>query len=100
MHLKATGTYPQLTLFKQTDTPISFLGSDTLGFGATFLYGDQHIDFNATVPAFAAVGLSPFRDLGTGSVNSLGDTAIFPFFWDGVSATRHGRSRPTRSTFT
>lgn len=80
VNLKATGTYPQLTLFEQTETPIRFLGSDTLGFGATFLYGDQHVDLNAVVPVFGALGLSPVRDLGTGSVASLGDTAVFPLF--------------------
>ncbi|SEB16085.1 transporter [Variovorax sp. YR216] len=80
VNLDATGTYAQLTLFKQTETAISFLGSDTLGFGATFLYGEQHVDLNATVPVFAALGLSPFRDLGSNSVTSFGDTAIFPLF--------------------
>ena len=80
VHLKATGTYGQVTLFKQTPTSISFLGSDQLGFGATFLYGTQRVDLNANVPIFAAFGQPTVRDLGSGQVSTLGDTAIFPLF--------------------
>jgi hypothetical protein len=79
VRLKAYGTYEQLTLFEQTTTVIPVLNAHW-GFGATFLYGSEHVELNAQVPIFAAFGQPTLRDLGSGKVSALGDTAVFPLY--------------------